>query len=64
MARRTAALDKEAKHAQSGASSSKRKHDLQNTLIYLIGYSGTGKYTIAKEISRRLKVVIIDNHTN
>lgn len=30
--------------------------------IYLIGLSGTGKYTIAKEIARQAKYKIVDNH--
>ena len=30
--------------------------------IYLIGFSGTGKYTIAKEIAKQASYKIVDNH--
>ena len=35
---------------------------MQNTIVYLIGYAGTGKYTIAKELARLTGAVIVDNH--
>jgi hypothetical protein len=34
---------------------------MKNTIVYLIGYGGTGKYTIAKEIAKLTGVVIVDN---
>lgn len=38
------------------------KQKLKNTLIYLIGFPGTGKYTIAKEIIQQADVKLVDNH--
>ena len=35
---------------------------LQNTFIYLIGFPGTGKYTIAQEIARKADFRLVDNH--
>lgn len=35
---------------------------MKNTIIYLIGYTGTGKYTIAKEIAANTGAVVVDNH--
>lgn len=35
---------------------------MKNTIFYLIGYAGTGKYTIAKEIAVLTGAVIVDNH--
>jgi hypothetical protein len=35
---------------------------MKNTIVYLIGYTGTGKYTIAKEIAAPTGAVIVDNH--
>ncbi|RYX84661.1 hypothetical protein EON83_08470 [bacterium] len=35
---------------------------MKNTVIYLIGLPGTGKYTIAKEIERQSGALVIDNH--
>lgn len=35
---------------------------MKNTIIYLIGYAGTGKYTIAREIVALTGVVMVDNH--
>ena len=35
---------------------------MQNTIIYLIGFAGTGKYTIAKEICKISSVKLVDNH--
>ena len=34
---------------------------MKNTMVYLIGYAGTGKYTIAKEIAVLTGAVIVDN---
>ncbi len=34
---------------------------MKNTIVYLIGYAGTGKYTIAKEIAGLTGAVIVDN---
>ncbi|HBR69218.1 MAG TPA: hypothetical protein DEA55_07580 [Rhodospirillaceae bacterium] len=34
----------------------------ENTIIYLFGFPGTGKYTIAKEIVRQANFVLVDNH--
>jgi cytidylate kinase len=35
---------------------------MQNAIIYLIGFAGTGKYTIAKEICRLTDARLVDNH--
>lgn len=35
---------------------------MNNTIVYLIGYAGTGKYTIAREIAALTGAVIVDNH--
>jgi hypothetical protein len=35
---------------------------LQNTFIYLIGFPGTGKLTIAQEIARKADFRLVDNH--
>jgi len=35
---------------------------MQNTIIYLIGFAGTGKYTIAKEICALSCARLVDNH--
>lgn len=35
---------------------------LQNTLIVLIGFAGTGKYTIGREFCKRTGAKLIDNH--
>lgn len=34
---------------------------MKNTIVYLIGYAGTGKYTIAKELAALTGAVIVDN---
>jgi energy-coupling factor transporter ATP-binding protein EcfA2 len=34
---------------------------MKNTIVYLIGYAGTGKYTIAKAIAGLTGAVIVDN---
>lgn len=34
---------------------------MQKTIVYLIGYAGTGKYTIAKELAAQTGAVIVDN---
>ncbi len=36
--------------------------DIQGTFIHLIGYPGTGKYTIAQEIKARADFRLVDNH--
>ncbi len=36
--------------------------NMKNTIMYLIGYGGTGKYTIAKEIAALTGAVVVDNH--
>ena len=35
---------------------------MQNTIIYLLGLPGTGKYTIGKEIAARTGARLVDNH--
>lgn len=35
---------------------------MENTIIYLIGFPGTGKYTVAKEICKQADVKLVDNH--
>lgn len=35
---------------------------LDNTIIVLIGFAGTGKYTIGRELSQRTGARLIDNH--
>ena len=35
---------------------------IQNTIIYLLGFPGTGKYTIAKEICKQESFRLVDNH--
>ena len=35
---------------------------LENTIIALIGFAGTGKYTIGRELSERTGAKLIDNH--
>lgn len=35
---------------------------MKNFIIYLIGFPGVGKLTIAKELAKRLNAHIIDNH--
>src|SRR5215469_7670096 len=34
---------------------------MQNTIVYLIGYARTGKYTIVKELARLTGAVIVDD---
>ena len=36
--------------------------DIKNTIIYLVGHAGTGKYTIAKELCKQMDAKLIDNH--
>jgi hypothetical protein len=37
--------------------------NLKNTIVYLLGYAGTGKYTIAKELCRTApEFHLVDNH--
>jgi len=35
---------------------------MKNTIVYLIGFPGTGKYTVAKEIVRQGNFKLVDNH--
>ena len=35
---------------------------VENTFIYLIGFSGTGKLTIAKELQKLVPAILVDNH--
>ena len=35
---------------------------LENTIIVLIGFAGTGKYTIGRELCKRTGAKLIDNH--
>jgi len=35
---------------------------LNNTILYLIGFSGVGKYTIAQEIVKKTGAKLVDNH--
>ncbi len=36
--------------------------EISNVIIYLIGFAGTGKYTIAQEITKLSNVKLVDNH--
>ena len=36
--------------------------NIANTIIYLIGFPGTGKFTISKEIQKLMPAVLVDNH--
>jgi len=35
---------------------------ITNTIIVLIGFAGTGKYTIGRELADRMAAKLIDNH--
>lgn len=35
---------------------------LDNTIIHLVGFPGTGKYTIAQEMARQADIRLVDNH--
>lgn len=35
---------------------------LKNVLVYLVGFSGTGKLTVARELALLLKARVVDNH--
>ena len=35
---------------------------LKNTIVVLIGFAGTGKYTIGRELCRRTGARLMDNH--
>jgi len=35
---------------------------MDNTIIYLLGHEGVGKYTIAKEIVTMTSARLVDNH--
>jgi len=37
---------------------------MDNTIIYLLGHEGVGKYTIAKEIVTMTGARLVDNHEN
>src|SRR2546421_3604357 len=37
-------------------------HKLKNTIIVLIGFAGTGKYTIGRELCERTGAKLVDNH--
>ena len=37
-------------------------NDLENTVYYLLGFAGTGKYTIAKALAERTGARVVDNH--
>ena len=37
-------------------------HKLENTIVALIGFAGTGKYTIARELCELTGAKLIDNH--
>lgn len=37
-------------------------HEIRNTIIYLIGFHGIGKRTIAKELVKLSDAIMIDNH--
>jgi shikimate kinase len=36
---------------------------MKNTIIYLIGFPGVGKLTIAKEICKKTNAILVDHHT-
>ena len=42
--------------------SNKSEKLMRNTMIYLIGFAGTGKFTIAKEICKSTEARLVDNH--
>ena len=35
---------------------------MKNTVVYIIGFIGVGKYTIAKELEKQAGFRVIDNH--
>ena len=35
---------------------------LENTIIYLLGFAGAGKYTIGKELQKQTGAKLVDNH--
>lgn len=35
---------------------------IENSIIYLIGFTGTGKLTIAKEIALKIDIRVVANH--
>src|SRR3954454_9951106 len=35
---------------------------LQNVVVYLVGFAGTGKLTIATELAKMIDAKIVDNH--
>jgi hypothetical protein len=38
------------------------KTDVSNTIIYLIGFPGVGKYTVAKQLNDISNIRLVDNH--
>ena len=36
---------------------------MKNTIIYLIGGGGIGKQTIAREIRKKQRITVVDNHS-
>jgi shikimate kinase len=42
--------------------SNKSEKQMRNTMIYLIGFAGAGKFTIAKEICKSAEARLVDNH--
>jgi shikimate kinase len=36
---------------------------MNNTIIYLIGFPGVGKLTIAKELCNETSALLVDHHT-
>jgi len=37
-------------------------NSFENTMVLLIGFAGTGKYTIGRELSERTGATLVDNH--
>jgi predicted kinase len=35
---------------------------LKNVMVYLVGFSGTGKLTVARELALPLEARVVDNH--
>jgi hypothetical protein len=36
---------------------------LKNVMVYLVGFSGTGKLTVGRELALLLKARVVDNHS-
>lgn len=47
---------------RNGADRDVRPYNFENTIIVLIGFAGTGKFTIARDICDRTGAKLIDNH--